>query len=162
VVMREFFAQGDKEKSNDMPVSPGFDRVTTSIPNMQVNFIEFVVGPLYKNLIKICPDLGELGVQIVYNRQEWGDRMLLEADQKAASRSDKEIAAKESQNKRDNETKRRAKFKGGFEFVYERQRALKASDPFWAKRVPGARGLDFSGSMGTEGSAQSPPPPLMK
>jgi hypothetical protein len=50
-----------------------------------VNFIEFVVGPLYQKLLRICPELLDLGIQIVHNRAKWGDKMLEEMAQKVAS-----------------------------------------------------------------------------
>ena len=38
----------------------------------QVNFIEFVVAPLYGALVKLCPPLHTMGQQLVSNREEWG------------------------------------------------------------------------------------------
>ena len=46
LVMSEFFGQGDKERALGFDISPGFDRTTTNIFNMQMGFIEFVVSPL--------------------------------------------------------------------------------------------------------------------
>lgn len=37
-VLMEFFAQGDAEKENGLPVSAGFDRETTSLEMSQINF----------------------------------------------------------------------------------------------------------------------------
>jgi len=77
VVMEEFFLQGDRERRMGMPVSAMFDRHTTNIQQMQVNFIEFVVGPLYAGLIRIFPGLHQLGSQLVSNRTEMGQKWML-------------------------------------------------------------------------------------
>lgn len=46
-VLKEFFDQGDKERDLGLPISPGFDRKTTTLPMSQINFSEFVraLGP---------------------------------------------------------------------------------------------------------------------
>jgi hypothetical protein len=177
VVMLEFFAQGDKEKDLGMPISPGFDRAITSTYSMQVNFIEFVVGPLYQKLLRICPELLDLGIQIVHNRAKWGDKMLEEMAQKGDKDAGELVKARE------NEAGRRGKFRGNFSFVFDMQAKLRAgaagdtldgaggggggmmsegggSDGGGsgsgggnvdlmsrARRVPGARSLDFKGTM---------------
>ncbi len=46
-MLAEFFAQGDRERGAGLAVSPMCDRHTTSRPGSQVNFIEFVVAPLF-------------------------------------------------------------------------------------------------------------------
>ena len=46
LVMAEFFSQGDQERALGFDISPGFDRNTTNIYNMQLGFIEFIVAPL--------------------------------------------------------------------------------------------------------------------
>ena len=46
LVMAEFFDQGDQERALGFDISPGFDRKTTNLFNMQMGFIEFVVAPL--------------------------------------------------------------------------------------------------------------------
>eukprot|EP00891_Asterochloris_glomerata_P003139 jgi/Astpho2/3139/gw1.00051.251.1_t len=56
-VMAEFFKQGDLERSLGLPISPQMDRATTSVPMAQVNFIDFIVAPLYSQLVGIFPEL---------------------------------------------------------------------------------------------------------
>jgi hypothetical protein len=46
-VLGEFFAQGDREREAGCPISPMCDRAATSRGGSQVNFIEFVVAPLF-------------------------------------------------------------------------------------------------------------------
>ena len=50
LVMTEFFEQGDQERELGFDISPGFDRNTTNLFNMQMGFIEFVVAPLISGL----------------------------------------------------------------------------------------------------------------
>jgi len=165
VVMQEFFDQGDKEKAAGMQVSPGFDKHTTLTPTMQVNFIEFIVGPLYQKLIKISPELLELGIQIVHNRGKWGEQSVQEmgerrrakdaADAKAGNVAGADVDGTveefiQAETKKN--TDRFERFKGGFEFVFEKQRRLRVTNPDRATKVVGARPLDFTGSMGPKGA----------
>lgn len=43
----EFFRQGDQEATLGLPISPLMDRNNSSLPLSQINFIEFIVAPLY-------------------------------------------------------------------------------------------------------------------
>ena len=56
-VMAEFFAQGDREKALGAVPIAMHDRERASAAQSQVGFIDFVVGPLYANVIKIFPGL---------------------------------------------------------------------------------------------------------
>ena len=47
-VYHEFFMLGDKEKSRGLKVGPMNDPELLNKPKGQVNFVQFVVGPLYK------------------------------------------------------------------------------------------------------------------
>lgn len=40
-------AQGDMERAAGLPISPMCDRTKAGVAQSQVNFIEFVVAPLY-------------------------------------------------------------------------------------------------------------------
>ena len=74
--MEEFFAQGDEERARGMPISPMFDREATLVPQCQVNFIEFVVGPLFAGIGRIFPELQQLGRNVCANRRIWGERWM--------------------------------------------------------------------------------------
>ena len=74
--MEEFFKQGDEERLRGMKVSPMFDRSDTCVPQMQANFIEFIVGPLTVSLTRVFPELQQLGEEVCANRREWGDRWM--------------------------------------------------------------------------------------
>lgn len=54
-VTEEFFSQGDAEKEMGMAPSPMCDRDSTNIPNMQVNFIDFVIVPMFSCLFMLFP-----------------------------------------------------------------------------------------------------------
>jgi len=54
-ILAESYAQGDKEASLSMPVSPLCDRVTTDKKQSQIGFIKFVVQPSYQLLGEIIP-----------------------------------------------------------------------------------------------------------
>ncbi len=49
-VLEEFFAQGDRERAAGLAVSPMMDRTATSTALSQMNFIEFIVAPLYNQV----------------------------------------------------------------------------------------------------------------
>jgi hypothetical protein len=54
-VLAEFFAQGDLERALGLPVSPGLDRLVTSLAASQMNFSEFVVLQLFNAIVSIFP-----------------------------------------------------------------------------------------------------------
>eukprot|EP01116_Phalansterium_solitarium_P022092 TRINITY_DN716_c0_g2_i3.p1 TRINITY_DN716_c0_g2~~TRINITY_DN716_c0_g2_i3.p1 ORF type:complete len:604 (-),score=126.73 TRINITY_DN716_c0_g2_i3:81-1892(-) len=57
MVQEEFFFQGDMELAKGMPVSPFMDRTTPQLPRMQLNFIEYLVIPLFDSVKKILPKI---------------------------------------------------------------------------------------------------------
>lgn len=60
-VLEEFFMQGDQERAQGLPVSPLMDRSTTSLAISQINFIEFVVAPLFHQVCQQLPPDQNLG-----------------------------------------------------------------------------------------------------
>ncbi|EKX54147.1 hypothetical protein GUITHDRAFT_43702, partial [Guillardia theta CCMP2712] len=58
--IEEFFSQGDQEKSLGLPVSPQCNRETTSIPDSQIGFIEFVVLPSFQVLSTALPTIKDV------------------------------------------------------------------------------------------------------
>ena len=72
LVMNEFFAQGDLEKSLGMEPSMNCDRLTVKIPECQIGFAKYVVLDLYTQLKKIAPKSGEfLLSNLVINQAKW-------------------------------------------------------------------------------------------
>ena len=59
-VMSEFFRQGDKEKELGLKVSMNCDRLTTTLPQCQIGFMNFIVGPLFISIVEIFPELNFL------------------------------------------------------------------------------------------------------
>lgn len=53
--MQEFFAQGDQEAVLGLPISPNCDRNTVNVPESQIGFIKFVVGPAFEVLADYIP-----------------------------------------------------------------------------------------------------------
>jgi cAMP-specific phosphodiesterase 4 len=83
-VLTEFFAQGDKEREAGSTISPMCDRHTTSRATSQINFVEFVVAPLFSLIVRIFPDAGELLENAHATRAYWQAALLdeLAADAK--------------------------------------------------------------------------------
>ena len=53
MMLDEFFAQGDTEKQQGLPISPLCDRNTVSVANAQLGFIDFVVKPTMEPLFRM-------------------------------------------------------------------------------------------------------------
>ncbi len=120
-VLEEFFSQGDKEAAKGLPKSPMMDRDTTSRAMSQVNFIEFIVGPLYLNLIKLLPEVSELGINLLGNRRTWGELYVEEVEGKQLDPMADFSAREEEKAKINN---RFLKFKEKFEPVLEKLEEL--------------------------------------
>ena len=91
LVTTEFFAQGDAERDRGLPVSPLNDRHAAAAGSFaagQINFVEFVVAPLFAFLAKACPETTPLMVQLALNREALNAAYEAEANQAAASGGD--------------------------------------------------------------------------
>ena len=56
--MEEFFSQGDREKEMGLDVSPLCDRNTTTVPQSQIGFIDYIIVPLFStvnDLLNLLP-----------------------------------------------------------------------------------------------------------
>ena len=82
-VLSEFFTQGDLEQKFGLPKSPMMDPAATNKPMSQINFIEFVVAPLYANFSKLFPESGELVGHLLENRVYFQTVLELELDGEA-------------------------------------------------------------------------------
>eukprot|EP00013_Stygamoeba_regulata_P026180 CAMPEP_0177656264 /NCGR_PEP_ID=MMETSP0447-20121125/15455_1 /TAXON_ID=0 /ORGANISM="Stygamoeba regulata, Strain BSH-02190019" /LENGTH=571 /DNA_ID=CAMNT_0019160333 /DNA_START=64 /DNA_END=1779 /DNA_ORIENTATION=+ len=72
LIEEEFFRQGDREKHLGLPVSPFMDRDVAGLPTMQVNFIDFMVLPLFTDLSKVLPELTNTVLRMLAeNRATW-------------------------------------------------------------------------------------------
>jgi hypothetical protein len=88
LVVEEFFAQGDREASEGMEVSPMMNRTETNIFNMQMGFIEFVVSPLVNGVINLYPPLYEAGRHMTDNMLAWGNLRIDELQNDQTLRAD--------------------------------------------------------------------------
>lgn len=97
-MLAEFFSQGDKEREAGLPISPLCDRATTNRATSQINFVEFVVAPLFSLVARIFPDVGELMENTVATRQYWQTAALDDVttgsltDGKSPEEKEKEVA----------------------------------------------------------------------
>lgn len=74
LIMKEFFAQGDKEKELNLSVSMFCDRETTNVPKSQSGFIRNIVLPLYAafNTVLFSNKIEEFCIkQLDSNIQYW-------------------------------------------------------------------------------------------
>jgi hypothetical protein len=72
LVMNEFYAQGDLEKSLGMEPSMNCDRLKVKIPECQIGFAKYVVHDLYTQLEKIAPKAGESVLNnLAINQAKW-------------------------------------------------------------------------------------------
>jgi hypothetical protein len=98
LVMQEFFAQGDREKAEGLPVSMNMDRDTTFQDEMSLNFIDFIVAPLYYIMIQFIPKSKFLLETLLSNRMEWDRQYLSRMKEKQAkgelSQATKDMMAK--------------------------------------------------------------------
>jgi hypothetical protein len=75
ILFQEFFAQGDKEKEQGLPVSMLCDRETTVIPKAQAGFCRFIVKPLYVQLMELTGNLNQPMQNLEANLAEWDGRV---------------------------------------------------------------------------------------
>jgi len=78
MVQEEFFAQGDLEKEKLMPVSPFMDREKPALPKMQLNFIDYLVTPLFLSVRDVLPKASPICDRLEDNKKMW--KSILESD----------------------------------------------------------------------------------
>ena len=71
LLMVEFFAQGDKEKKENLPVSFLCDREKTNVANSQVVFIKNIILPAFSVLITLIPDCNPDITNLEENTKKW-------------------------------------------------------------------------------------------
>ena len=67
----EFFDQGDREKIEELPITMLCDRTTTSVSGCQPGFLNFIVIPLFTNIVKVMPNMRETLERGQSNVQNW-------------------------------------------------------------------------------------------
>eukprot|EP00803_Ostreobium_quekettii_P008653 evm.model.scf_627.4 EVM.evm.TU.scf_627.4 scf_627:46227-55552(+) len=99
-VLNEFFAQGDLEQERGLPISPMCNRDTTSRPQSQINFIEFIVAPLYFQVVRIFPELRLSMINLRDNRRYWDEQHLKSINESTEmSSSEREEEKKKAQQR---------------------------------------------------------------
>eukprot|EP00743_Colponemidia_sp_Colp-15_P003686 GILK01003978.1.p1 GENE.GILK01003978.1~~GILK01003978.1.p1 ORF type:complete len:424 (+),score=90.03 GILK01003978.1:3-1274(+) len=71
LLVEEFFNQGDRERAENLPVSPNMDRSTSKQSQLSLNFVDFVVGPLFATIAQILPEAEICCTHMTTNRQTW-------------------------------------------------------------------------------------------
>ncbi len=70
----EFFSQGDREVSEELPISPLCDRKTTKKAEGQVGFMTFVIKPAFALLARVIPEVeGIVLTQLEENLIYWSE-----------------------------------------------------------------------------------------
>ena len=111
-----------------MPKSPMMDRATTAKPMSQINFIEFIVGPLYANMVKIFPELSESAMHLLKNRKLFQQEHLLELER---------VEGKTLVEKTEEHTKMGNRFEKFKEKFKEKFQEMLVKNPRWAEEIDG-------------------------
>mmetsp|Transcript_11009 Transcript_11009/g.13291 ORF Transcript_11009/g.13291 Transcript_11009/m.13291 type:complete len:1192 (+) Transcript_11009:120-3695(+) len=91
-VVAEFCAQGDRERSENSPISPMCDRNKIDLTSMQLGFMDFVVAPLLTKVIALFPSLVEHSFYLYGNYSRFAK--LKESDlYKASSEAEVNLSA---------------------------------------------------------------------
>lgn len=76
LLMEEFFLQGDKERENNMDISPMCDRHSATVEKSQVGFIDYIVHPLWETWADLVhPDAQDILDTLEENR-DWYQSMI--------------------------------------------------------------------------------------
>jgi hypothetical protein len=77
LVVQEFFAQGDVEKAEQLPVSMNMDRSRSFQDEISLNFNDFMVAPFFFALLNALPKLEKAVRHLESNRRQWNSIMRL-------------------------------------------------------------------------------------
>jgi len=80
-LLQEFFNQSDLEKREGLPVSPFMDRDKVNKNSSQVNFIRFVLLPLFDSLADLYPTVQEPIITPLQNALEYYERLTISSSQ---------------------------------------------------------------------------------
>ena len=86
-VVKEFFEQGDAERELGMTVSPMMDSATVNLAMSQINFIEFVVAPLYAVFGRLFPETSTTLARLVNNRMHYQALLERELDEEPPAKN---------------------------------------------------------------------------
>lgn len=71
LIYKEFFSQGDLEKSRGLTPIDMMDRERAQIPALQISFLDHVALPIYRLLGKIFPPSQEVADAVEDNKKHW-------------------------------------------------------------------------------------------
>lgn len=86
------FPKGDKEREEGLDVAAMYDRNLADKPSAQVGFIEFIVVPLYLELLRFAPGLDGIIPHMLNNHETYCNQMI--AAKESDPDADKEAIAK--------------------------------------------------------------------
>jgi hypothetical protein len=87
-LVQEFLNQGDAEKERNLPVSPLMDRATMNKAKLQVNFIDYIAGPLFKTVTSYLSGMDEVNGYIQKNRDVWSEVLQKQKEEKVEVKYD--------------------------------------------------------------------------
>ncbi|XP_065834450.1 cGMP-dependent 3',5'-cyclic phosphodiesterase-like [Oscarella lobularis] len=71
LIYTEFFSQGDLERAIGMQPMEMMDRDRACIPELQLNFLDFIAIPVYRLLSQILPETSDVYERVLDGREQW-------------------------------------------------------------------------------------------
>ena len=87
LLFEEFFLQGDLEKEENLPVSFLCDRQKDNIPVNQPGFINFIVIPLFSQIVQLMPSMKASLEEAKKNCENWKTYQETEEDKKVYTKT---------------------------------------------------------------------------
>jgi hypothetical protein len=72
-ISEEFFLQGDLERVYGIDLTPMYDREKQRRVSLQKGFIDVVIAPFYRSVVRVLPQLTEAFKQLDANRNIWNE-----------------------------------------------------------------------------------------
>eukprot|EP00479_Gromia_sphaerica_P014373 TRINITY_DN850_c0_g1_i1.p1 TRINITY_DN850_c0_g1~~TRINITY_DN850_c0_g1_i1.p1 ORF type:complete len:303 (+),score=50.45 TRINITY_DN850_c0_g1_i1:284-1192(+) len=79
-ITTEFLNQGDEERSRSMPVSPTYDRRYADQAQFSLDFIDFIVAPMFVSIAQFLPKMTIACNQLRSNRRRWESLLVKKID----------------------------------------------------------------------------------
>ena len=81
LIMEEFWAQGDRERNQGLPVTYMMDRYSVSVAKSQVGFIDVIVSPVLMAFRELLPKFeGSCGM-LLSNKEIWSKKIVEEPEE---------------------------------------------------------------------------------
>ena len=85
-ITEENCLQGDKEKSENLPVTRGCDRAQANLAKSQKGFLEMFVIPCFQTFGRVVPNFAEMALNIAKDNLRYWDNLIQE-DNSSGARS---------------------------------------------------------------------------